>query len=313
MMRKLRYPAASIVGLLTAAALLCPARADGEEKISLRLDLKKRKTYRYRTLSKMTNTLVRNTGSEEESEIQQEIEHEIKCVDITPEGCFEVEFRYKKYRVTRISYVDGVEQKRVIDGQGIRIFEDDEIAYERTWDEVTDPAISSVNRLTRTVFRVTLDPAGRVVDYGNLDQLQSSFPDINLRQLTSLGVELPEDPVMIGAQWSSTSTIDLPVIPGSPTSGKTLENRHVYKLLGVIPVKKKRCAEVEMKISSQLKDVDPKKVKFSQTTAGKTLLDIETGLVYQASASMRQELEFDVRGIRTSGINTSETEIKLIK
>lgn len=302
-----------VFGLLVALGLVCPVYADDGNSITLRMKLKKGKTYRFRTVTSMKNRVTRDSGREDESEIIQEAEHEIKCVKITKTGMFEVEFRYRKYRVTRISYAGGVKQRREMDAEGVRIYEGDELVYDRTWDMVMEQQRSSIPRLVKAKFRITLDQTGRVADYGNIEDLQPAFPDINLKQLVTPAIVLPEEAIRIGAQWSNSSSTRLPLITGSPTSGKTLKNNYEYSLLGIKKIKGRKCAEVETKVVSSLLDVDPDDVKFNQTATGRVLLDRGTGLVYQANSEMRQELEFKINGVITSGVNISKTEVKQIK
>jgi hypothetical protein len=312
-MKRVKQALVFVFGMVIVFWLVCPAYADDGDPITLRMKLKKGKAYRFSTVTSMKNSVVRDSGIEDESEIIQEAEHEIKCVKITKTGMFEVEFRYRKYRVTRISYVRGVKQRREMNDEGIKIYEGDELVYDRTWDLVMEQQRSSIPRLVKAVFRITLDQTGRVADYGNVDDIQFEFPDINLKQLVTPGLVLPEGEVRVGAQWSNSSSTRLPVITGSPTSGKTLKNNYEYSLLGIKKIKGRKCAEVETKVIANILDVDPRDVKFNQTTSGRILVDRGTGLVYEADSEMRQELEFKIKGVITSGVNTSKTEIRQIR
>ena len=312
-LKRVQSVAALVLGLVMVFGLTCPVCADDGDSITLQMKLKKGKAYRFRTITSMKSSMTRDSGIEDNSEIIQESEHDIKCVNVTKTGMLEVEFRYLKYLVTRVSYSGGVKQKREMDDKGIRVYEDGELVYERTWDLVMEQQRSSIPRLIKATFRITLDTTGRVADYGNIEDLQIEFPDINLKQMVTPGIVLPEGEVQIGAQWSNMSSVQLPDITGSPTSGKTLENKYEFSLLGIKKINGKKCAEVETKVVARIGDVDPQDVKFNQTTTGKILLDRATGLVYEEDSEMRQELEFKIKGVITSGVNTSKTEVSQIK
>lgn len=219
----------------------------------------------------------------------------ITCISVE-ENEFTAEIRFYSMKAEIEASAMGTQVRMIMDPSGIKTYQGDKLVKSITWSDFKDPSMPNMGALLDTRIRCRFARNGELLEVYDQGIFAGKLPGFEFDRIVGGQVVFPSEPISVGESWEGSTETSVGGGLGGDMDIGGLENSFKYTLKELGTYKGRRCAVIDVKGSSKLKEENPG-LSFKQKVTGMTIIEIDTGKIMLAKGEAVQTMDGEMGGV----------------